>query len=180
MRKFLKQNHSLCYNNKKGATGDDIFRNNNFMYIVFYSVLSRHRNWRKEFEKLRLISERSAKTDKRNQRIQRKIQRAKQIYRIFSNLVLFLVLLFIMGLFIRKKIFIQNFLNLFILGQALNIFDLVFIDLIWWRNTKRIRLSKIPQKGLYQNPQKHIASFLRATIMYTAVAAFDGYLLTLF
>ena len=98
----------------------------------------------------------------------------------FSNLVLFLVLFFIMGFFIRKKIFMQNFLNLFILGLALNIFDLVFIDLIWWRNTKRIRLSKIPQKGLYQNPQKHIASFLRAPIMYTAVAAFDVYLLTLF
>ena len=98
----------------------------------------------------------------------------------FSNLVLFLVLFFIMGFFIRKKIFMQNFLNLFILGQALNIFDLVFIDLIWWRNAKRIRLSKIPQKELYQNPRKHIDSFLRAAIMYTIIAAIDGYLLTLF
>lgn len=98
----------------------------------------------------------------------------------FSNLVLFLVLFFIMGFFICGRIFAHNFLKLFILGQALNIFDLVFIDLIWWRNAKRIRLSKIPQKGLYQNPQKHIDSFLRATIMYTAVAAIDGHLLTLF
>lgn len=98
----------------------------------------------------------------------------------FSNLVLFLVLFFIMCLFIRDRIFAHNFLKLFILGQALNIFDLVFIDLIWWRNTKRIRLSKIPEKELYQNPRKHIDSFLRAAIMYTAVAAIDGYLLTLF
>ena len=98
----------------------------------------------------------------------------------FFFFVLFLVLLFIMGLFIREKIFMQNFLNLFILGLALNIFDLVFIDLIWWRNAKRIRLSKIPEKELYQNPRKHMDSFLRATIMYTAVAAIDGYLLTLF
>lgn len=98
----------------------------------------------------------------------------------FSNLVFFLVLFFIMGFFICGRIFAHNFLKLFILGQALNIFDLVFIDLIWWRNTKRIRLSKIPQKELYQNPRKHIDSFLRATIMYTAVAAIDGYLLTLF
>lgn len=98
----------------------------------------------------------------------------------FSNLVLFLVLFFIMGFFIRGRIFGHNFLKLFILGQALNIFDLVFIDLIWWRNTKRIRLSKIPQKELYQNLRKHIASFLRAAIMYTIIAAIDGYLLTLF
>lgn len=98
----------------------------------------------------------------------------------FSNLVLFLVLFFIIGFFIRGRIFAHNFLKLFILGQALNTFDLVFIDLIWWRNAKRIRLSKIPQKELYQNPRKHIDSFLRATIMYTAVAAIDGYLLTLF
>ena len=98
----------------------------------------------------------------------------------FSNLVLFLVLFFIMGFFIRGRIFGHNFLKLFILGQALNIFDLVFIDLIWWRNTKRIRLSKVPEKVLYQNPKKHIEAFLIAVPMYIVVAAVDGYLLTLF
>ncbi len=34
------------------------------------------------------------------------------------------------------------------------------IDLLWWRNTKRIRFLKIPQKELYQNPKKHISVFL--------------------
>lgn len=95
-------------------------------------------------------------------------------------LILFLILFMIFGAFIREKDFMQNFINLLILGQALNIFDLLVIDLLWWRNTKRIRLSKVPEKVLYQNPKKHIKTFLRAIPMYIFVAAVDGYLLTLF
>lgn len=98
----------------------------------------------------------------------------------FANLVVFLVLFMIFGAFIREKDCSQNFINLLILGEALNIFDLVVIDLLWWRNTKRIRLSKVPEKELYQNPKKHIEAFLRAIPMYIIVAAVDGYLLTLF
>lgn len=98
----------------------------------------------------------------------------------FANLVVFLILFMIFGAFIREKDFMQNFINLLILSQALNIFDLVVIDLLWWRNTKRIRLSKVPEKVLYQNPKKHIEAFLRAIPMYIVVAAVDGYLLTLF
>ena len=86
----------------------------------------------------------------------------------------------IFGAFIREKDFMQNFINLLILSQALNIFDLIVIDLLWWRNSKRIRLSKVPEKALYQNPKKHIEAFFRAIPMYIIVAAVDGYLLTLF
>ncbi|KXB80550.1 hypothetical protein HMPREF1862_01233 [Varibaculum cambriense] len=67
-----------------------------------------------------------------------------------------------------------------ILGQSLNVFDLLIIDLLWWRNTKRIRLSKIPQKELYQDPKKHVEAFIRALVLYFFVALVDGYLLTLF
>lgn len=31
----------------------------------------------------------------------------------------------------------------------------------WWRNTSRIRFSFIPEKEMYQNPKKHVDSFLR-------------------
>ena len=111
---------------------------------------------------------------------QGKYHEAKKLVTWLTNLVVFLVIFMIFGLFIREKDFMQNFLNLLILGQALNIFDLVVIDLLWWRNSKRIRLSKVPEKVLYQNPKKHIQAFLRAIPMYIVVAAVDGYLLTLF
>lgn len=48
----------------------------------------------------------------------------------FANLVVFLILFMIFGAFIREKDFMQNFINLLILGQALNIFDLLVIDLL--------------------------------------------------
>lgn len=97
-----------------------------------------------------------------------------------GNFILFIILFLILGISVREKNFIHNFISLLILGQTLNIFDLIVIDLLWWRNSKRIRLSKIPQKELYKNPKKHIEAFLRAVILYSIVAVVDGYILTLF
>lgn len=111
---------------------------------------------------------------------QGKYHEANKLATWFANLVVFLVSFMIFGAFLREKDFSQNFIKLLILGQALNIFDLFVIDLLWWRNTKRIRFSKIPEKSLYQNPKKHNEAFLRAIPMYIVVAAVDGYFLTLF
>ena len=97
-----------------------------------------------------------------------------------ANFLLFTILFLLLGIVIRQTSFKHNFISLLILGETLNIFDLIVIDLLWWRNTKRIRLSKIPQKELYQNPKKHIEAFLRALILYFFIALIDGYLLTLF
>lgn len=97
-----------------------------------------------------------------------------------ANFLLFTILFLLLGIVIRQTSFMHNFISLLILGETLNGFDLIVIDLLWWRNTKRIRLSKIPQKELYQNPKKHIEAFLRALVMYFFVAVLDGYLLTLF
>lgn len=97
-----------------------------------------------------------------------------------ANFLLFLVILFVFGIFIRQSNFSHNFLSLLILGQTLNAFDLIVIDLLWWRRTPRIRFSKLPQPALYQDPRKHVSAFIRAFIMYCAIALIDGYLLTLF
>ena len=97
-----------------------------------------------------------------------------------ANFLLFTILFLLLGIVIRQTSFKHNFISLLILGETLNVFDLIVIDLLWWRNTKRIRLSKIPQKELYQNPKKHIEAFLRALILYFFIAMIDGYLLTLF
>lgn len=101
------------------------------------------------------------------------------LYRFISNFLLFLFVLFILGLFIKENGFTHNFLCLSIIGQGLNIFDLFIVDLLWWRNTKRVRLRKMPEKELYQNPKKHIEAFIRAFIMYLLIALIDGYILTL-
>ena len=103
-----------------------------------------------------------------------------KISTFIGNFLFFLVLFLIFGIFIRQENFIHNFLFIFILGQALNLFDLIVIDLLWWRNSKRIRFSKVPERALYMDPKKHIDSFLRALIMYFMVGIVDGYLLTLF
>lgn len=97
-----------------------------------------------------------------------------------ANFLLFTILFLLLGIVIRQTSFKHNFISLLILGETLNVFDLIVIDLLWWRNTKRIRLSKIPQKELYQNPKKHIEAFLRVLILYFFIAMIDGYLLTLF
>lgn len=97
-----------------------------------------------------------------------------------ENLVLFLIVLFLAGLFVRTQDFGRNVLLLSIIGQGFNAIDLFIIDLLWWRNTERIRLSKIPDKAMYQNPRKHVDAFLRGVVMFLMVAVADGYILTLF
>lgn len=96
-----------------------------------------------------------------------------------TNLLMFVIVLFIFGYFIKANNFKTNFVNILILGEILNLFDLVVIDLLWWRNTKRIRFSEIPEKEKYQNPKQHINSFLRGTVMYLLIAIVDGIILTI-
>lgn len=111
---------------------------------------------------------------------QGRFKEGNKVATFISNFLLFLILLFVLGLFIKENSLGHNFLYLSIIGQGLNMFDLLIIDLLWWRNTKRIRFVKIPEKELYQNPKKHIEAFIRAFIMYLLVALIDGYVLTLF
>lgn len=111
---------------------------------------------------------------------QGRFKETSKVSTFIANFVVFSILFLILGLKIRHISFIQNFLALLTIGEGLNIFDLVVIDLLWWRNTKRIRLTKIPEKSLYQNPKKHIEAFERAFIMYFLIALIDGYILTLF
>lgn len=109
-----------------------------------------------------------------------KFKERSKVTIFIGNFIIFSLIFFLFGLKIRQASFIQNFTALLILGQGLNIFDLIIIDLLWWRNTKRIRFTKIPEKSLYQNPRKHIEAFLRALLMYFLIALVDGYILTLF
>ena len=107
-----------------------------------------------------------------NEDYRAKVKTTNKCVAFLQNFLIFLVILFILGIAIRKPNFLHNFICLSIIGQGLNLFDLLVIDLIWWRRTKRIRFTKIPEKDLY-----HIESFTRAFVMYLLIAVIDGYLL---
>ena len=102
---------------------------------------------------------------------------------LLSNLLLFTAVFSALGLMFRKVLAFDGFLSAFryflVLGEGLGLFDLLVIDLLWWRNTKRIRFSFLPEKALYQNPAKHIDSFLRGIPLFVAIAALSAWIVTL-
>lgn len=100
-----------------------------------------------------------------------------------ENAILFTIIFLIIGVVLKYTVGFDGFMDAFIyfliLGETLNLFDLLIIDLLWWRNTARIRFSCVPDKRLYQNPTVHINSFLRGIIMYLVIAVITAGILTL-
>ena len=92
-----------------------------------------------------------------------------------SNLVLFTVVFSALGLVFRRALALSGYLDAFCyflaFGEGLGLFDLVVIDLLWWRRTKRIRFSFLPEKQAYQDPRKHLGSFWRGIPLFAATAA---------
>lgn len=78
---------------------------------------------------------------KKNPALQSKIKTASPFVSLVSNIVVFGIVLFIFGLFVKEDGFRVNFINLLILGQSLNAFDFLVIDMLWWRNSKRVRFT---------------------------------------
>lgn len=103
---------------------------------------------------------------------------------LISNTLLFTAVFSLIGLVFRKTLSFESYLDAFlyylIFGEGLGLFDLVVIDLLWWRSSKRIRFSFISDKSEYRNPEKHIASFLRGIPVFAAVAALTSLIVTLF
>ena len=92
-----------------------------------------------------------------------------------SNLILFTALFSALGLALKSVLNLDGYLPTFwyflAFGEGLGLFDLMVIDLLWWRNTKRIRFSFLPEKEYYQDPKKHIESFLHGIPLFAAIAA---------
>ena len=99
-----------------------------------------------------------------------------------SNLLLFTALFSVLGLALKHVLDLDGYLPAFwyflAFGEGLGAFDLLVIDLLWWRSTKRIRFSFLPEKELYQDPKKHIASFLRGIPLFAAIAALTALVVT--
>lgn len=117
---------------------------------------------------------------KENLELQPKIKSVSQVASFASNILVFGIVLFIFGLFLKKPSFKTNFINLLILGQALNAFDFLIIDMLWWRHSKRIRFEGTKNRAeLYSNPKKHFISFLKGIALFLVVALIDGLILSL-
>lgn len=113
-------------------------------------------------------------------RLKNKIIRKSSTMSFISNIFVFSIVLCLFGFIIKTNSFKQNFINILILGQVVNAFDLIFIDMIWWRNTKRIRFKGTEKLDVaYRNPKKHIKSFLKGIIVFIIVALIDALILSL-
>lgn len=103
---------------------------------------------------------------------------------LLGNLLLFTVVFSILGLALKNVLILNGYMPAFwyflAFGEGLGLFDLLVIDLLWWRNTKRIRFSCLPEKKYYQDPKKHITSFLHGIPLFAAIAALTALLVTLF
>jgi hypothetical protein len=61
----------------------------------------------------------------------------------------------------------------------LGLFDLLVIDLLWWRNAKRIRFSFLTEKEAYQDPKMHLDFFWRGIPTFAVVAALTAAIVVL-
>ena len=88
----------------------------------------------------------------------------------------------VLGLALKSVLGLNNYLSAFwyflAFGEGLGLFDLLVIDLLWWRSTKRIRFSFLPEKKYYQDPKKHIESFLHGMPLFAAIAALTALIVT--
>ena len=98
------------------------------------------------------------------------------------NLLLFTVLCSVLGLALKSVLNLDGYLPAFwyflAFGEGLGLFDLLVIDLLWWRSAKRIRFSFLPEKKYYRNPKKHIQSFLHGIPLFAAIAALTALVVT--
>lgn len=102
---------------------------------------------------------------------------------LLGNLMLFTVIFSVLGLALKGVLGLNSFWTAFwfflALGEGLGVFDLAIIDLLWWRNTKRIRFSFLTEKNYYKDPCNHIGSFLRGIPLFAVVALLSAWIVTL-
>lgn len=113
-----------------------------------------------------------------------KVPQDKSIPQILiGNFVMFTIICVVIGFVFKEYLhlvsFVQAFLFFLLLTEGLGVFDLVVIDLLWWRNTERIRFSFLKDKSYYQNPKKHIDSFIRGIPLFIVASLVSAYIVNL-
>ncbi len=102
---------------------------------------------------------------------------------LLGNLALFTIVFSVLGIALRGLLcfdgYFSAFLYFLLLGEGLGLFDLLVIDFLWWRNARRVRFSFLPDKAAYQDPSKHIVSFVRGIPLFAAAAVLSAAIATL-
>ncbi|MFP3155937.1 hypothetical protein LQZ18_16250 [Lachnospiraceae bacterium ZAX-1] len=108
-----------------------------------------------------------------------KIKTTAPVVSFLSNVLMFGIIILVFGFFIKQENFVDNFICLLILGQCLNAFDFLVIDMLWWRNSKRIRFTGTEDlQSVYRNSKKHFISFLKGILVFLMIAVMDGLILS--
>jgi hypothetical protein len=109
------------------------------------------------------------------------IKTTRPLLSFLSNAIVFTVVLFLFGLFIRQDSFVLNLTRLLILGQSLNLFDFLVIDLLWWRKSKRVRFTGTEEMdSVYLSPKKHFVSFLKGIGVFVIAPLLPSLVLSFF
>ena len=79
---------------------------------------------------------------------------------LLSNLLLFAVVFSILGIVLKYTLGLKGYRSAFwyflAFGEGLELFDLIVIDLLWWRSIKRIRfLISAGEKILSESQEAH-------------------------
>ncbi len=98
----------------------------------------------------------------------------------FSNFIIFTCVFIILGFILDLKNFKNAFVYFMVVGEGLNIFDLLIIDFLWWTNSKRTKFSRISDEKLYQGMEKHFQEFLRGIGMFACSAFVSAIILNIF
>lgn len=88
-----------------------------------------------------------------------------------SNLVLFTVVFALVALALGFDGFTGAFVYLLVLGEGLNLFDLLVIDMCWWKHSARPRIEGLGEEADYWDASKHVGSFVRALAVFALAAA---------
>lgn len=140
---------------------------------------------RKNLSGLRSYPEEVQNRVRNNPHLAKAVPKEKSMAMILlSNLLLFTVVFSILSIVLKYTLGLKGYRSAFwyflAFGEGLGLFDLIVIDLLWWRSTKRIRFSFLPEKKYYQNPEKHIGSFVRGIPLFAVAAAIAAGIVTLF
>ncbi|WP_286905156.1 ABC transporter permease [Clostridium sp. UBA1652] len=87
-----------------------------------------------------------------------------------SNLTVFTIIFIVIGFLLSLSEFIPTFIYLLILGEGLNLFDLIIIDFCWWSKTKRTHFGAIIDDKDYHGIRKHWLSFIKGIPVFACAA----------
>lgn len=89
---------------------------------------------------------------------------------LILNCLVFMVVFYGVGLVVCEGLMWRDFLVLSVIGQCLNLFDLLVIDLWWFKRSKRVRFSKLMGDEWYCDTSMHVGSYVRGVLMFEVVA----------